>query len=182
MSTNQTTNYQLNQWVKSDRVLMEDFNADNAKIDAALASKASTSALSSLQSVVNGKASVSALTELQSTLNSKISGLQSTVTSQGTALTQRNCQVYFASRTGDGGATPTFTFPRAPWLVIFFLSDYHGLVAVRGGSRLYAIGGDSRSFNSAAYQFSGNSLTFTAGGSYVNGKNETVTVFALLEL
>jgi len=181
MSTNKTQNYQLNQWVKSDQVKMEDFNADNAKIDAALASKASTSALNSLQSVVNGKASTAALTELQSALNSKISGLQSTVTSQGTALTQRNCQVYFASRTGDGGSTPTFTFPHEPWIVIFFLSAYHGLVAVRGGSRLYAIGGDSRNFN-AAYQFSGNSLTFTSGGSYVNGKNETVTVFALLEL
>ena len=31
-----TTNYQLNQWVKSDRIQMEDFNSDNAKIDAAL--------------------------------------------------------------------------------------------------------------------------------------------------
>ena len=33
---NQTANYQLNQWEKPDRILMEDFNADNAKIDAAL--------------------------------------------------------------------------------------------------------------------------------------------------
>ena len=31
-----TTNYQLNQWEKTDRILMEDFNADNAIIDAAL--------------------------------------------------------------------------------------------------------------------------------------------------
>lgn len=31
-----TTNYQLNQWAKSDRILMDDFNADNRKIDAAL--------------------------------------------------------------------------------------------------------------------------------------------------
>ena len=58
MSTNKTQNYQLNQWVKSDQVRMEDFNADNAKIDAALAGlsseKADKTALSSLQSVVNG--------------------------------------------------------------------------------------------------------------------------------
>lgn len=33
---NKTANYNLNQWEKSDRVLMEDFNNDNAKIDAAL--------------------------------------------------------------------------------------------------------------------------------------------------
>jgi len=36
-STNKTENYSLNQWVGTDPVLMEDFNADNAKIDAALA-------------------------------------------------------------------------------------------------------------------------------------------------
>ena len=35
-----TTNYQLNQWAKSDRIMMEDFNADNAKIDAALKANA----------------------------------------------------------------------------------------------------------------------------------------------
>ena len=34
-----TTNYQLNQWAKTDRLMMDDFNADNAKIDAALAGK-----------------------------------------------------------------------------------------------------------------------------------------------
>ena len=33
----ETSNYQLNQWESTDRILMEDFNADNAKIDAALA-------------------------------------------------------------------------------------------------------------------------------------------------
>ena len=32
-----TTNYQLNQWTKSDRIMMDDFNADNQQIDAALA-------------------------------------------------------------------------------------------------------------------------------------------------
>ena len=33
---NATPNYQLNQWEAEDRVLRTDFNADNAKIDAAL--------------------------------------------------------------------------------------------------------------------------------------------------
>jgi hypothetical protein len=32
-----TTNYQLNQWDATDRILREDFNEDNAKIDAAIA-------------------------------------------------------------------------------------------------------------------------------------------------
>ena len=34
-----TTNYQLSQWAKSDRLMMDDFNADNLKIDAALGEK-----------------------------------------------------------------------------------------------------------------------------------------------
>lgn len=33
----QTQNFQLNQWEQTDRILMEDFNSDNGKIDAALA-------------------------------------------------------------------------------------------------------------------------------------------------
>ena len=36
MATNQTTNCQLNQWELADQVLRTDFNADNAKLDAAL--------------------------------------------------------------------------------------------------------------------------------------------------
>ena len=37
MASGQTQNYQLNQWAAEDQVLRTDFNADNAKIDAALA-------------------------------------------------------------------------------------------------------------------------------------------------
>jgi len=37
MATNQTENYSLNQWELSDSVVMADFNADNQKVDAALA-------------------------------------------------------------------------------------------------------------------------------------------------
>lgn len=33
----ETSNYQLNQWAKTDRIQMEDFNADNLKTDQALA-------------------------------------------------------------------------------------------------------------------------------------------------
>ena len=33
---NYTENYQLNQWEQTDRVLMDDFNSDNQKIEAAL--------------------------------------------------------------------------------------------------------------------------------------------------
>ena len=46
-----TANYQLNQWVKSDRIQMEDFNSDNAKIDAALKALAGKSAFTLLKTV-----------------------------------------------------------------------------------------------------------------------------------
>ena len=36
MPNKYTENFQLSQWEKADKVLMEDFNADNAKIDAAI--------------------------------------------------------------------------------------------------------------------------------------------------
>ena len=36
---NQTANYQLSLWEPEDRILMEDFNSDNSKIDAALAER-----------------------------------------------------------------------------------------------------------------------------------------------
>ena len=70
MATNQTTNYQLNQWEPTDQVLRTDFNADNAKLDAALKSlsdqviqKADASTVSALSQAVAAKAEQSALTE-----------------------------------------------------------------------------------------------------------------------
>ena len=39
MASTYTTNYQLNQWEPADQVQRTDFNADNAKIDAAIAAR-----------------------------------------------------------------------------------------------------------------------------------------------
>ena len=46
-----TTNYQLSQWDATDRILREDFNGDNAKIDAAIAAvkQASADAVAEIQ-------------------------------------------------------------------------------------------------------------------------------------
>ena len=38
-----TSNYNLKQWEETERIMMQDFNADNAKIDAALAAAAAGS-------------------------------------------------------------------------------------------------------------------------------------------
>lgn len=50
MPTNHTPNYQLSLWERADKVQMEDFNEDNAKIDAAL--KAETDARTALATQV----------------------------------------------------------------------------------------------------------------------------------
>ena len=59
---NQTTNYQLSQWEASDRILMSDFNNDNAKIDAAL--KTQAEAISALGAQLDAKADQDDLTAL----------------------------------------------------------------------------------------------------------------------
>ena len=73
MPSGKTQNYQLNQWEKSDQVLMDDFNADNLAIDGALkaldSGKASTSSLSGLQSTVTQLSGT--LSSLQTTVGKK---------------------------------------------------------------------------------------------------------------
>ena len=49
---NKTANFQLTQWEKTDRIMMEDFNRDNAAIDAAL--KANADGVAALQTALAG--------------------------------------------------------------------------------------------------------------------------------
>lgn len=73
-----TESYELNQWSKTDRLMMTDFNADNRKIDAALkaaadavSTKAEASALTAVSDAVSKKAEASALAALTATVNKK---------------------------------------------------------------------------------------------------------------
>lgn len=50
MPSNYTEHYQLSQWEPEDKVLRTDFNADNAKIEAALGALAGATTLQTLQS------------------------------------------------------------------------------------------------------------------------------------
>ena len=50
MASNHTQHFALNRWDLNDQIIMEDFNDDNAKIDAAL--KANADAISALQTAV----------------------------------------------------------------------------------------------------------------------------------
>ena len=102
-----------------------DFNADNAKMDAALKSlsdqvlqKANQSALNTLISSVNQKADASTVSSLSSLLNSEISQRQAADSSLQTALALKgNCQIYYGTYTGDGQQTRTLTFPGRPLLI-----------------------------------------------------------------
>ena len=47
---NKTANFQLTQWENTDRILMEEFNSDNEKIDTAL--KASADGVAALQTAL----------------------------------------------------------------------------------------------------------------------------------
>ena len=49
---NKTANFQLTQWEKTDRILMEEFNSDNEKIDTAL--KSSADGVAALQTALAG--------------------------------------------------------------------------------------------------------------------------------
>ena len=102
MPNSQTPNYGLSQWSKSDRVQMEDFNADNAKIDAAI---------KAVEALAGGKADSSALDALSRT----VSGHTAALAGKG------NCQVYATSYTGTGkygqGNQNSLTFPARPMVV-----------------------------------------------------------------
>ena len=97
MSTNHTTNYALNQWEGTDKVLRAEFNADNAKIDAAL--KANADAIAAEAAAREALA--------------------------GTVALKGNCRIVYGTYTGMGAAAPTvLTFDGKP-LAVFIMSQTH---------------------------------------------------------
>ena len=123
MSTNHTANYNLSQWVKSDKVQMEDFNADNAKLDAALGSLSSS--VSSLQSAVSGKASASALNSLSATVGQHTAALAG----------KGNCSVLVLTYTATGFSGETrpnsISCPAKPVAVLIANNDCN-VILMRG--------------------------------------------------
>ena len=127
MSTNHTTNYDLNQWEGTDKVLRTEFNADNAKIDAALKTNADAIAAETAArtAALGQKADQSAL-----------SSLAQTVSGHTAALTQLgNCQLYHTTYVGTGTADFTapssLTFPHKPY-VLFVGGGNEQFIALRG--------------------------------------------------
>ena len=67
MATNHTTNYNLNLWEPSDKFVREEFNENTTKLDAALATKATTAALT---------AETNARTSADSALAARVTALE----------------------------------------------------------------------------------------------------------
>ena len=142
MSSEKTEHYELNQWLATDQVLRTDFNADNAKIDAAL---------NTLAGQVSGKADGEAF-----------QALSGTVAEHTAAIAQLgNCQIYTASYTGNGSDSRTHTFPGPPAAVLI-AGPHIYIVALReNGQAMSQNGGTYWELNTV---WSGNDLTMT----YVN--------------
>ena len=136
MATNQTTNYQLNQWEPTDAVQRVEFNQDNAKVDAALKSlsdqvvqKANQSAVNTLITAVNQKVDQSTLDSLAQTVNQKAdqTALEAAISTIPRIVT--------GTYTGDGAMSRTISLGFTPKAV--FVITAHGQVYDFYSGRLY---------------------------------------------
>ena len=142
MSSQKTEYYELNQWLATDQVLRTDFNADNAKIDAAL---------NTLAGQVSGKADGEAF-----------QALSGTVAEHTAAIAQLgNCQIYTASYTGNGSDSRTHTFPGPP-AAIFISGLHYQMFGLRGDNQALANDWGTQHYISASW--SGNRLTLSSAG------------------
>ena len=112
MSSQKTEHYELNQWLATDQVLRTDFNADNAKLDAAL---------NTLAGQVAGKADATGLDALSGT----VAGHTAQLAQKG------NCQIYTTTYTGTGAVSRSFSFPQSPLLVVISGPEIH-ILATQG--------------------------------------------------
>ena len=186
---NQTANFQLSQWGKSDRILMEDFNSDNAKLEAALttqrtalASKADSSAL--LGEINTRKTALAAEeaarkkadTDEATARSRAISTLNTAVAKLG------NCQIYHTAYSGTGTTITesnpkTFTFPHQPKMMMFFGSGNKRFWAIRGMD--YVFVGNYESYN---LRWEGKTVSLYSTNTNLDMKDSTYYVLALLDM
>lgn len=154
----QTPQYQLCQWEKMDRILMEDFNRDDAKLDAALA-EVSASAAASAATLAQHTAAIAKL---------------------------GNCQFYTTSYAGSntfGNNHPTqLQFPKRPMLVFIFGGRRWFMGHPDSGIAYSQEGGG----NAAACTISrsGNQISWYINADphqQMNGYNTSYKVLALLD-
>ena len=156
MATNHTSNYQLNQWEPTDQVLRSDFNADNAKVDAALAGLATT----------------------DQEHETKMTQLNQQLSLRG------NCQAYFTTYMGTGENQASLTFPHKPtFFCIMDPSEYFSVIALYGVTSVLSHA--TTNTRSIHIQWSGNTVTWSSNDLFdyqCNQKDRAYPVLALLDL
>lgn len=155
MFLNQTANYGLSQWEATDRILMEDFNSDNTKTDAALKENADN--IAALETAVAAGLAAKGNCQLYTTT--------------------------YAGTGGYGAGAPTqITFPGSPGLVLVFGPDAGFLMAIRScdcAIHYY------NNISHLAVTWTDNSLSWTHYQSayhQLNVSGKTYSVLALLNM
>ena len=175
MSTNHTPNYSLCQWEAEDKVLRTEFNADNAKIDAAI---------KAVDRRVDGKASTTSVSSLKSTVDS----LSQTVTQQATTLVGKgNCQIYATSYTGRGtygeSSPCSVRFPKKPMVV--FITGPSGIQGIFSyGEPVHNVGRFGVGGNYINLTWSGNNLSWyatTNAEGQMNSSGKKYSIIGLLQ-
>ena len=121
-----TQNYQLSLWAKDDRIMMEDFNADNEKIDAALKANADATATGlRAETAARGEADAA----LQAALTAAV------------GTTGYNCRMIAGSYTGtgrSGSGNPTVIVTGFRPLVLVLTSKNGTFVRIRHTDATFA--------------------------------------------
>ena len=174
MSNKYNEHFQLSQWEKADKVLMEDFNADNVKIDAALAGKADASALTALDRRVDGKADAATLESLEQTVARHSADLAG----------KGNCRIWTTTYVGSGyigaGYANRVTFPKLPAVVLIASPTGVMSIFMPGQTAGVSIGGGSPVLT---VSWIGTTLTWYSQqnvGSQLNIKDTVYRVVALM--
>lgn len=173
MATNQTANYDLNQWLSTDQVQRTDFNADNAKLDAALAGKAEAETVSALQTAVAAKAEQTAVDALSAQVAALPRIAAGTYVGTGTSDSSGPCRLDFTDFLG-----------RPPQLVVVRpqagMGD--GLVLLQGMTEsMDALSGNYGSGSNNTVSWSGASVSWYAefAASQFNNKGTIYHYFAI---
>lgn len=168
-ASNQTTNYDLSQWLPTDPVHHEDFNGDNAKLDAALADKADAADLEHLSSTVSS---------LSSTLAGCIFDIYDLQHETG------NCQIETTTYTGTGyhgsshANSLSFSDGTPVLVLVVGESNLGGLRMVRGLNKAQTSG----FYSQVTVSWTDSGLSWYGGDDeeQMNELNRTYTVVALL--
>jgi len=106
MASGKTGNYELNQWQESDRILMEEFNADNARIDAALKAIRDASPLAKLMEITTTQDAAQVDLDLSGIDMSQYAALEIYGQTMGASVFVRvNNRTSFTTRTSYSGAS-----------------------------------------------------------------------------